>query len=181
MLKHEVDDMSSGENQKIDEAAKLFHELREKSLSLVLATVGNNGLPNVSYAPFVNDEYGNFYIYVSGLSEHTTKLLTNPLASILLIEDEVRAKQIFARKRITYQCRIDLVERNDEDYETVLNAMSARFGNVVNILRALPDFYLFRLSPVAGRFVTGFGKAYELSGENLTQLVHIGVDQIRNA
>ncbi len=173
--------MTLGEHEQLAKAARLFYELREKTSSLVLATVGNNGLPNVSYAPFVGDEDGNFFIYVSGLSEHTTKLLTNPVAAILLIEDESNAKQIFARKRISYQCVIELVERNHANYETILDAMSARFGNVVNILRSLPDFYLFQLSPVSGRFVTGFGQAYELSGDNLTQLVHIGVDQIRDA
>lgn len=172
--------MALGEREQLDTAARLFHELREKTSSLVLATVGNNGLPNVSYAPFVGDEDGNFYVYVSGLSEHTTKLLTNPVAAILLMEDESSAKQIFARKRISYQCVIELVERKHPNYETLLNSMSARFGNVVNILRSLPDFYLFRLSPVSGRFVTGFGQAYQLSGDNLTQLVHIGVDQIRD-
>ncbi len=173
--------MTPGEHERIENTAKLFHELREKTSSLVLATVGNNGLPNISYAPFVGDEAGNFFIYLSGLSEHTTKLLTNPVAAILLIEDESNTKQIFARKRISYQCVVELVQRNHSNYETVLDSMSARFGNVVNILRSLPDFYLFQLSPISGRFVTGFGQAYELSGENLTQLLHIGADQIRGA
>jgi putative heme iron utilization protein len=173
--------MSLGEKAQITKAARLFHELREKTSSLVLGTVGNNGFPNVSYAPFVSDEDGNFFVYLSGLSDHTTKLLTNPVAAVLLIEDESSANQIFARKRISYQCVIDLVERDDANYETILNAMSTRFGNVVNILRSLPDFYLFQLSPVSGRFVTGFGQSYELSGDNLMRLVHIGVDQLRNA
>lgn len=171
--------MTVGEHEQLDKATRLFHELRERTSSLVLATVGNNGLPHVSYAPFVNDDAGHFFVYVSGLSEHTSKLLTNPVAAILLIEDESDAKQIFARKRISYNCSIELIERNHPNYATILDAMSARFGSVVQLLRSLPDFYLFQLSPVSGRFVTGFGQAYELAGDNLTELVHIGADQIK--
>lgn len=173
--------MGVGRQEQLGKALALFHELRAKASSLVLATVGNNGLPNISYAPFVDDEEGDFFVYLSGLSEHTTKLLTNPVAAVMLMEDELDTRQVFARKRITYQCAIEVLDREHPGYERILDAMSERFGNVVTIIRSLPDFYLFRLSPVSGRFVAGFGQAYELSGDDLTQLVHVGVDRIKNA
>ena len=39
--------------------------------------------------------------------------------------------------------------------------------------RALPDFRIFQLTPRDGRFVIGFGAAYQISGDNLSQLTHI--------
>jgi len=43
----------------------------------------------------------------------------------------------------------------------------------MTIIEPLPDFSLFRVCLQAGRFVRGFGQAYDLSGEDLDELVHI--------
>jgi len=173
--------MQGDKKQDLVEAAKIFSALRENTKSLMLATVGEDSVPNVSYAPFVTDETNNLFVYVSRLSARTSEMLSNNVVAVMLIEDEVGVNQIFARKRISYQCGIQVVDRNDLKYEQVLDRMSNRFGNIVSVLRSLSDFHLFRLSPISGRFVTGFGQAYELTGEHLDTLVHIGAGQISDA
>ena len=158
-----------------------FNRLQEESKSLVLGTTGEQSLPRVSYAPYVRDESGSFFIFVSRLSERTSELFDRPVASILLIEDESKTSQIFARVRITYLCDVAVIDRAYPDYDKIMSLFCERFGNVVDVLRSLPDFILFRLVPRSGRFVTGFGQAYNLCGERLERLDHIGPEQIKRS
>lgn len=91
----------------------------------------------------------------------------------MLIEDEQNASQIFARIRLSYNCNVEVVERADECYETILNTMEKRFGNIVEMLRSLPDFVLFQLKPTSGRLVMGFGQAFDLTGEKLQKFLPV--------
>lgn len=163
--------------ERLDEDRKHFEALRDQARSLVMATVGENSMPRASYAPFVSDS-GCFFVYLSRLSEHTRELIDNPVVSVLLIEDEAAASQIFARKRLTYSCRARSVAATESGYDPILERLTSRFGNVMVVLQSLPDFVLFRLEPVSGRFITGFGRAYELGGEHMDELNHIGVEDI---
>jgi putative heme iron utilization protein len=147
-----------------------FADFKQSVKTLQLSTLTATGKPNASYSPFVTDEQGSFFIFVSQLASHTQDLLTNPKASILLIQDEVEARQIFARQRISYQCGVEIINEESNEYIPMLDAMQKRFGNVVDLLRTLPDFILFRLTPCEGQYVKGFGKAYKLVGEGLLEL-----------
>ncbi|MFM6618927.1 MAG: HugZ family protein, partial [Dolichospermum sp.] len=44
-------------------------------------------------------------------------------------------------------------------------------GELISTLRSLPDFRIFQLTPKNGRFVIGFGAAYNISSDNINQLV----------
>lgn len=171
----------SEEQVKLDEAYSRFKQLQDEVRSLMLGTVGEKGLPRVSYAPYVRDESGDFFVYVSHLSAHTSELIKNKIASVLLIEDESKVEQIFARVRISYLCDVVEIDRDDALYESTLACFKDRFGNVINVLGSLPDFVLLQLSPKSGRFVTGFGQAYDLTGDDLAQLAHVGPDQIKRS
>lgn len=162
--------MADETKQSLEES---FANFKQSVKTLQLSTLTAEGKPNASYSPFVTDEQGNFYIFVSQLASHTQDLLDNPQASILLVQDEAEARQIFARKRISYQCNVEVVTDESSDYLSMLNAMEDRFGNVVELLRTLPDFILFRLKPYQGQYVKGFGKAYKLVGNGLLDLEHI--------
>ena len=152
-------------------------ELLRRAKTLQMATLDAVGEPSISYAPFVQDDAGNFYIFVSRLSSHTQEILQHPQLAVLLIEDEQEARQIFARTRVTYRCVAEVVVREAAEYAPLLDAMEARFGNVVGLLRGLGDFVMFRLVPQSGRFVMGFGQAFVLAGESLKELQHIGPGQ----
>jgi putative heme iron utilization protein len=150
-----------------------FIAFKQSVKTLQLSTLTKEAKPNASYSPFVVDEQGNFYIFVSQLASHTQDLLLNPVASILLIQDEAETRQIFARQRISYKCDEEIVTDESPDYLAMLGAMEKRFGNVMELLQTLPDFILFRLKPIQGRYVKGFGKAYDLTGAGLLALEHV--------
>jgi len=150
-----------------------FQKLKQDVKTMHLSTLTEQGKPNASYAPFVTDNDGNFYIFVSGLASHTQDLLTNPSAGILLMRDEQDTRQIFARQRASYQCDVEIVAKEDADHPVILDKLEDRFGNVVSLLKGLSDFILFRLRPYQGQFVMGFGKAFTLKGRGLLDLEHI--------
>ncbi|MFN5893671.1 MAG: HugZ family protein [Dolichospermum sp.] len=139
--------------------------------SIIMSTVNKEGIPDASYAPFVSDEDKNIYIYVSGLATHTQNIHNHPFVSILFIEDEVKTKQIFARRRLSFNCTAKLVERESEKWQQIVDKFELRFGELISTLRSLPDFRIFQLTPKNGRFVIGFGAAYNISSDNINQLV----------
>lgn len=149
--------------------------------SIIISTVNEKGIPNASYTPFVMDEFKNIYIYVSGLSSHTTNIQNHPYVSVLFIEDEAKADNIFARRRLNFDCTASLITRETEQWHQVVDNFQERFGDIIEMLRSLPDFRIFKLTPNQGRFVIGFGAAYNISGDNLNQIVHLNKDNLANS
>ena len=146
--------------------------LRQRRSS-VLSTIDPSGLPHASYAPFVQVNNKAFYIYVSSLSQHTRNLQINPLVSLLLIEDESTAQQIYARERLTFLCESEIIGRDSIQWNVILEAFEKKFGNIVETLRSLQDFQLFQLTPRHGIFVKGFGQAFHIEGPTLERFRHI--------
>ncbi len=156
-----------GEIKMKKSAKDALSELHQTVQSLFLSTITIDGQPNGSYAPYILDEKGDFYIFISQLGAHTKDLLNNPQCTILLIEDEQEARQIFARKRVSYFCHCSVIEKDDLNYATLLDLFEVRFTPIMSLLRTLPDFILFKLEIQSGNFVQGFGKAYEITKEGL--------------
>jgi hypothetical protein len=119
----------------------------------------------------VIDDRHQIYIFTSGLSAHTDNLHATGLASVLLIEDESAAPQVFARQRISYDCRATLLPRGNPSWEAIADRFEQRFGEIISMLRSLEDFQIFCLSPQGGRFVMGFGAAYAVDPQHLGQLI----------
>ncbi|PAR68699.1 heme utilization protein HutZ, partial [Vibrio metoecus] len=106
-----------------------------------------------------------------------------PQVSIMMIEDESEAKQLFARKRLTFDAVASIVARDSELWCQVVAQMGDRFGEIIDGLSQLQDFILFRLQPEQGLFVKGFGQAYQVSGDDLVDFIHLqeGHRKISNA
>lgn len=150
-----------------------YEKFPEEFNSIIISTVNKQGIPHASYAPFIMDNNKNIYIYVSGLATHTQNIHNHPFVSVLFIEDEVKTKQIFARRRLNFNCTANLVERESEKWQQIVDKFQIRFGELISTLRSLPDFRIFQLTPKNGRFVIGFGAAYNISSDNINQLVQI--------
>ena len=133
--------------------------LHQECLSLVMATTNTAHQPAASYTPFACIE-GKFYILVSGLAIHGENLKANPALDIMLIEDENRSRNIYARLRLNYRVTASVVPKDSEEYARATDALGARAGKTVSLLKTLDDFTLYRLDPVRGTLVQGFGKAF---------------------
>ena len=153
-----------------DRVTQLYLEFPEKFRSAMLSTVSTDGSPQASYAPFLIDADKQLYIYVSGLSAHTANLKQTGRVSVLLIEDEAETQEIFARRRLTYGCIAAPLPRDTTQWQALIDRFEQRFGNVIGLMKGLPDFQLFQLTPQAGQFVVGFGAAYRVNPDNLSAL-----------
>ena len=148
----------------LDSLQRACDGLIQHQQSLLLASRSEQGKADISYAPYLR-EGGDFYIFVSQLAKHTQNLLSYPQASVLFIEPETEAANPFARRRLTFDCRVREINKNDPDHGQILDGMAAKFGETVNLLRSLPDFHLFALTPERGLFVAGFGKAFAVDAQ----------------
>ena len=132
--------------------------------SLQLSSITAEGKPYASYAPFALGETC-LYVLLSEIAIHAVNLQENANASILIIEDE--AEELFARKRVNYSVTSEQPERESEEWLKGVSILAERHGDRINKLGELEDFKLFKLTPMAGRYVKGFGRAYAFKGESL--------------
>lgn len=140
--------------------------LLQQCASVQLATLNSDGAPEISYAPYLRHE-DCFYVYISRLARHTANLLHSSQVSLLLIQDEAYATNIFARQRLSLQGQAQVVNTDEMLYSQLLDRFEQRHGKTVALLRTLPDFLLFRIQVSRASFVQGFGQAFELDALSL--------------
>ena len=138
--------------------------------TLQMASASAAGEPEASYAPFVRTDDNAFYICVSDLAPHTGHLADAGRASVLLIEDESAASELFARRRLVFECGAEPVVRGGPHWRTVMDLFERKFGETVRLIRPLEDFRLFALTPRRATFVKGFGQAFRITGSTLDAL-----------
>lgn len=144
---------------------------RDSFETLLMATSNSAGLPEASYAGYIEEE-GDYYVYTSELAKHTGNLQENPNCSIMFIENETTASHLLARKRLIYRCEASEVDRDTSIFSSVFEQLVSRFGFVMNNLKEMSDFHLFRLRPTSGSYVAGFAKAYTFTGDDLKTVNH---------
>lgn len=155
--------------KQVEQQCQAFLQSRQ---SLVLSTESENGELETSVVPFVYLDEGACVIFVSELAQHTQNLLqletsskteSTGLVAGLLLADESDTEQMFARERLSMQLLVNRIV--DEPLRSdSLDLLQNRFGEVVKVLRGLPDFHCFRLDVMSGRYVRGFGAAYKFTG-----------------
>jgi len=165
------DKYEESQNQRV---ARDFRKYITERQTVMLATVNEDGTPNVSYAPFVIDELLNVYIFVSEIVERTQNLMSNGKASLLFIEDEQDAKYIFARRRATMQAKAEVLSSEEVNSPKFKAMFEEKFGDFVNLeLAGKSDFRLIKLVPYEGGLTKGFGLAFKLTGQNLQKVEHL--------
>lgn len=162
-------------NQKLEQ--RLNNEIIDfiqQKRSLMLSSLCEDGKPYASYAPFaIGDEC--LYVLLSDIAIHGLNLKANPRAAVLIVQDESEAQELFARIRVNYSVEAKHIPYQSEGWDSGLSILIERHGERINKLSEMTDFNLFKLAPMGGRYVKGFGKAYtiaegSLSGEGLTHL-----------
>jgi putative heme iron utilization protein len=146
---------------------ELLMELLQLKKTATLATLNIEHLPEASLCPFIYHQEC-FWVFVSRLSSHTANLLERTYASLLICVDEVDSNNPFTIRRVSIQCQA--IEQPVD--ENILELMRVKLGDTVTMLKQLPDFHLIKLVPKEGRFILGFGQAYEIDFDKL-ELTHI--------
>lgn len=127
--------------------------------SIFIASTGKDGSPEISATPFLKIN-AKLYIFISELAAHTQNIQQSPTLSIMFAEDEQDTKNIFSRKRLSYPCIAKPIHPQHPERESILDQFEVQQGNTISVLRQLPDFHLFEIEVLPGRYIEGFGKAY---------------------
>jgi len=149
---------------------KKYIDFVESRKTLVISSIDENGDPFVSYAPFVKKD-GKLYIYISRISDHYRYVEDNKRIYVMLIADEAQSQNTFARERARWACSTANI--GNEGHDEVFALFNESFGGkLMDMLRGL-DFSLFELTPIEGRYVVGFGQAFDvdISGDRFEHVV----------
>lgn len=145
--------------------ARLIRDTRIAALGTI-----HDGEPNLAMvAVAIEEDFSAFYIHVSRLGKHTGDMEQHPHVSLLLTEaDDGRADpQTLAR--VSIQGTADMIPRTDSHYPQIKNTYLKRFPEAEQLF-SLGDFNLWRITPKGGRFVAGFGRAFNLVPEMLAKV-----------
>lgn len=145
-------------------------ELLKPFQTTVLGTIAKNDYPFSSYAPFYYDGEV-IYIFISNIATHSKNIQANPKASAFFIEDESITENMFKRKRISLQCDVQAISRDDASFDNIMEAFVTKQGETLSMLMGMADFNLYALTPIYGEATFGFGDAYNIGGEKMNQLV----------
>ncbi len=149
-----------------EEARRLARKLLRGARYASLAVIDpQTGFPSVSRALLGIDLDGVPVILVSDLASHTVALKNDARCSILT--GEPGKGDPLAHPRITVFCNAEPVDRQSEDHARIRARFIARHRKA-ELYVDFADFRFFRLAPVSAALNGGFGKAYLLSGEELT-------------
>ena len=153
-----------------------MENLIKNNKTLVISSLDKENNPRISYSPFV---YMNnkLYIYISKVAEHYNNILNNGNISVMIIEDEKDSKSTFDRNRVTFVGKATRIEDNEEIFEEFSNKQGE---SIMTMLRKM-DFNIFEIVIEKGRYVEGFGKAFDIKNEdNELILEHVKLDKNHN-
>ena len=156
----------------LDNMYQEYNDLPQNFNSLLMATVSEEGVPDASYAPFVKSK-DDYYVFISELSINTGNVAKTGQTSVLFIEDEDKAQHLFARKRVTLQCETGEIARGTEQYKDIMPLFTKKFGKFMEMLEENQDFHLYRIRPLKGAYVAGFGRAFKIEGDKLKKIKHV--------
>jgi len=156
--------MSAKPKQDFDAISKELLSFKTSFGSLTLASLSPEGEVMCSYAPYIHSKKGDF-IYISEVSEHFANLKANPQnVEVMFLEDECKAASVILRKRLRYKTCVSFVARTDPLFDEVYDEFEEQSGGSggIKTIRNMQDFHLLKLRFKQGRFVKGFGQAYDI-------------------
>ena len=157
----------------IDQLTKRIDRLLSEIKSAVLATTYSDGSPLASYTPFaISEQQVGIWILVSDLAGHAVNLAAQQQCSTLILRDEQDSPQMYLRERLQYEMIATEIHRKESLWSNGTSALSTRHGALIDTLTTLSDFRLFLLTPNSGRYIVGFGQAYELKAQSLNVVDH---------
>jgi putative heme iron utilization protein len=147
----------------IEEATKIMLTFTDDIESVNLATVSTDGEPFASYSPYVEDEKGNYYVFISTAVMHSHNMNATKKAYIMFLQDESKASHIYARQRLSFKAEVEKFKEDDKRANGIFELFDKKFGDRVSFFSMMKDSRIYKLIPKDGKLVLGFGSAYNLS------------------
>jgi putative heme iron utilization protein len=145
--------------------ARLLRETRVAALGTL-----HEGEPNLAMVAYsFAEDFSAFYIHVSKLGKHTTDMESNPRVSLLITETDDRRLDPQTLARVSLRGMAEMLPRTDSSYAQVKKNYLERFPEAEQLF-SLGDFNLWKIMPKGGRFVAGFGRAFNIVQEGLKKV-----------
>lgn len=143
----------------LDKNRESYLSFLETRKTLILNMLDEEGKPFSSITPFVKND-GKIYIYISQVADHFRHMENNEWIDAMVVADESETKNPFAMERARWRCKPTNI--GNEGHDDIFTLFNSRFNaNMMDVLRGL-DFSLFELKPASGRYVVGFGLAFDI-------------------
>ena len=145
--------------------ARLIRETRIAALGTL-----HDGEPNLAMVAYaVANDFSAFYIHVSKLGKHTTDMENDPRVSLLITETDDRRADPQTLARVSMRGIAEIVPRTNSSYAQIKKIYLERFPEAEQLF-SLGDFNIWKITPKGGRFVAGFGRAFNLPSEALIKV-----------
>ncbi|AQS49240.1 pyridoxamine 5-phosphate oxidase [Thioclava nitratireducens] len=150
-----------------DEARALAQRLIREARFGALGTLDpDTGAPVVTRVALGPGPQGELLIFVSSLAAHTTALLRDRRAGLLLGEPGPKGDPL-THPRLSLQVEAHAVERDNPAFPTMRDRWLADHPKS-KLYIDLPDFFFFDLRPTSASLNGGFGRAFRLMPADLT-------------
>jgi putative heme iron utilization protein len=151
-----------------DEARDLARRLISSNRTAALATIDDQGCPFVSLVGCASMDDGSPLLLVSQLSQHTRFMLARPHVSLLFGDTSPKAAKgdPLAHPRLSLSGLVEVIDADDPTRQRARTLYLAQHPKA-ELYIDFADFLLIRIKPSHAALNGGFGKAYQLTDNDL--------------
>lgn len=132
-----------------------------------------DGDPEASLLPYaVRADYGAVYVQASGLARHSKGLQPGARVGVLIHENEAADADPLQTKRMTVQATVAVLDRESEAFAAAREVFVGRLPGAEMTLN-LGDFNLYELTLGRGRYIAGFGQAYNIGPDTFREIAEM--------
>jgi putative heme iron utilization protein len=144
---------------------RLLNERRVLSLAVTV-----DGAPVIGLLPFaLSRDARALVVHASRLARHTKGLVAGAPFDVLVHEPDAERADPLQLARVTLRGQVEMLEEGTTMHADARRAYLAKFP-AAEPITALGDFAFFRLAIAAGRLVTGFASASNVTLEMLDEI-----------
>jgi heme iron utilization protein len=146
-----------------------IHDLLMSRRVLALAVLVD-GDPEAGLLPFaLREDYGAVYVQASALARHTRGLRPGARVGILVHANDGPEDDPMQVPRLSVQATAQVLDKKGDHFAWASALFMARFPDAETTL-SLDDFGLYELTFGRGRYVEGFGRAFNVGPETFKEL-----------
>lgn len=156
------------DRQVLEAIRGILESNRVLSLAVIL-----DGEPEASLLPFaVRPDYGAVYVQASRLARHSRGLQPDARVGVLVHENDAPDADPLQIKRMTAQATVAVLDRDSDAFAAARDVFVARFPGA-ELTLSLGDFNLYELQLGRGRYVAGFGQAFNIGPDTFAEIASL--------
>lgn len=126
--------------------------------------------PQVSMVAYIfAEDFSAFYIFVNRLAQHTLDMEKNNRVALMICETDDTRTDPQTLARVSIRGKAEIIQTGEPGFTPLKEQYLARFPESEQLFN-LADFSFWRITPRGGRYVAGFAKAFNITGEALQKV-----------